>query len=85
MVRPSGPVRVRKTRAISRDVRVAELSGAKRGVLAAVRRGSRYFVAGSAKLGGIREVPADTLTDALHHEVRRLGRKASAGKKGRKS
>lgn len=59
----------------SSDVLVAKLSGAVRAEIAAVRCGTKYFVVAPPKLGGIREVPADSLTDCLHASVHAMGAK----------
>lgn len=55
------------------DVMVAKLSGAVRADVAVVKhRGSHYFVA-PERLGGLRRVPADSLTDCLHYCVWEMG------------
>ena len=48
---------------------VARLSGASRASIVVVKKGNRHFVIAPEKLGGNLEVPADSLTDALHFSV----------------
>lgn len=72
--RPKGPVRIKKTRLKSDDVLVAKLSGAVQCQVATVKVGRKYFFVGPKKLGGVREVPADSLTDGLHASIRSINR-----------
>lgn len=67
--RPVGPVKIRKTRLKGPDVLVAKLSGAARCEVAAIRHRGKYFFVAPERLGGTREVPADSLTDGLHAGV----------------
>jgi hypothetical protein len=72
MARPVGPVKIVKTDLKADDVMVAKLSGAVNACVAVVRhKGDHYFVA-PKELGGIKKVPADSLTDGLHASVREL-------------
>jgi|SRR6187397_2668314 len=68
LVRPTnGPVRIKSTDVVHDDILVAKLSGPLGGTAHTVRvKGKYYFVDGKKN---IREVPADTLTDALHAGV----------------
>lgn len=59
----------------SGDVLVAKLSGAVKAEIATVRCGKKYFVVAPPALGGIREVPADSLTDCLHASVHAMSTK----------
>lgn len=69
MARPVGPVKIVKTDLKAPDVMVAKLSGAVNANVAVVcHKGEHYFVA-PKELGGIRKVPADSLTDGLHASV----------------
>lgn len=63
---------------------MAKLSGAVKAEVAAVRCGKKYFVVAPPKLGGTREVPADSLTDCLHASVHAMGMKA-AKERGKKN
>lgn len=57
------------------DVLVARLGGAVHAQVAVVRhKGEHYFVA-PEKLGGVQEVPADSLTDCLNWSVWDLNEK----------
>lgn len=72
--RPVGRVRIRKTRmAGAGDVLVADLAGASKASVACVKMKRKYYVIGPRSLGGVQEVPADSLTDALHSHVEALG------------
>lgn len=68
LVRPTnGPVRIKTTDIVDQDVLKARLSGPAGGTAHAVRiRGHYYYVNPRSE---IREVPADSLTDALHAAV----------------
>ncbi len=69
-MRPEGPVRIEKTKVLSRDVLVAKLSGAAEGTVAVVQRGGDFYFARPDSLGGkVEKVPADSLTDCLHQAV----------------
>lgn len=73
--RPVGPLKIKRTALKSSDVLVARLSGAARCEVATVRHQGRYFFVAPKRFGGIREVPADSLTDGLHASVWDLNRK----------
>ena len=47
----------------------AKLAGAVEGEVASVRCGKKYYFVAPATMGGVREVPADSLTDCLHASV----------------
>lgn len=79
--RPGGPVKIRKTCVRTPDVLTARLSGAVRAQVAVVRHRGRHFFVAPGRLGGIREVPADSLTDCLHYSVWEMGEKLKAGRK----
>lgn len=72
--RPKGPVRIKKTKLKSDDVLVAKLAGAVRCEVVTVKHRGKYYFVGPEKLGGIREVPADSLTDGLHASIRSINR-----------
>lgn len=81
LTRPVGPVKIKKTSLRSPDVLIARLSGASKATVAVVRlKGEHYFVA-PKRLGGIREVPADSLVDCMNYSVRELGRSMKAKKR----
>lgn len=71
LARPSGAVKIEKTRMITKDILGAKLSGASGDVtIAVVRRGpDDYHVVAPKGLGGTRKVAADSLTDGLHQAV----------------
>ena len=69
LVRPAGDVKIKKTEMRGEDVLLATLGGAVRGQVAVVRAGEKYVFVGPKKLGGQREVPADSLTDGLHAAI----------------
>lgn len=72
LVRPTnGPVRIKSTDIVSDDVLRARLSGPQAGVAHTVKVAGRFFYVTPRDGGKInaREVPADTLTDALHAGV----------------
>jgi len=76
LVRPDGPVRIEKTKVLSKDVLVAKLSGSVQGTVAVVRKGEDYYFALPKGLGGVaRKVPADSLTDCLHQAVSEMDEK----------
>lgn len=54
------------------DVLVARLSGAVRTEVATVREGGKYYFVAPKRLGGVREIPADSLTDCLHASVEEM-------------
>lgn len=65
---------MKKTKQIAPNVRVAELSGAARGTLAVIKKGRRFFAAGPKRGAGLREIPADYFTDAIHYEVGQMAK-----------
>lgn len=68
LVRPTnGPIRIKSTDIKDKDVLKARLSGPQGGTAHTVRIRGKYFYVGPDK--SVREVPADTLTDALHAGV----------------
>lgn len=70
LTRPKGPVEIRKTKVLDDgQVMSAQLGGAVKAKVGIVKEGSRYFSVLPRKLGGTQEVPADSLTDALHASV----------------
>jgi hypothetical protein len=86
LVRPAGPVRIEKTKLVSRDMLVARLSGPVKGTVAVVRKGEDFFFARPKELGGkVEKVAADSLTDCLHQAVFDLNNKIvnTGSKKGK--
>ncbi len=80
LARPTnGPIRIKETEVVSRDVMVAKLSGPVNGKVATVKEGNRYYFVGTDKKP--REVPADSLTDALHASVFMLNESERLSKK----
>jgi hypothetical protein len=72
LVRPTnGPIRIKSTDIVADDVLKARLSGPQCGTAATVKVAGRFFYVAPRKGGELRarEVPADTLTDALHAGV----------------
>lgn len=68
LVRPTnGPLRIKKTDLKDKDVLRATLAGPQGGTAHTVRVKGKYFYVGPNK--DVMEVPADTLTDALHAAV----------------
>lgn len=68
LVRPTnGPLKIKKTDLRDKDVLRATLGGAQGGTAHTVRVQGKYFYVGPKK--DVMEVPADTLTDALHAAV----------------
>lgn len=68
LVRPTnGPLRIKKTDIVHEDILEAKLEGPQGGTAHTVRIGKKYFFVDPNKK--VREVPADTLTDALHGGV----------------
>src|SRR3990170_7667678 len=82
LVRPSGPVRIEKTKVISPDVLMAKLSGALDFTISIVRRGEDFYVALPPSMGGgVRRVKADSLTDGLHQTVHEMNGKIKKSEK----
>lgn len=69
LVRPEGPVRIASTDMKSPEVMTASLTGAVHAKVAAVRHRGKFYIVAPARLGGIQEVPADSLTDCMHASV----------------
>jgi hypothetical protein len=76
-----GPVKIKKTALKSSDVLVAKLAGAACCEVATVRHRGKYYFVAPKKLGGVKEVPADSLTDGLHASVWDLNQKLKGKKK----
>lgn len=66
---------------MSPDVMVAQLSGATRASVAVVRHGEDHYFIAPKRLGGVRKVPADSMTDCLNYSVRELGKRMSRKKR----
>lgn len=81
LMRPEGPIKIKATRTASSDplkapdVLVAKLGGAVRTEVTVVKHNNKYFFKGPKSLGGLQEVPADSLTDCLNYKVWELGEK----------
>lgn len=80
LVRPEGPIQITKTEMKSCDVLTASLSGAIKAKVAAVKSNGKYYVVAPEKFGGVREVPADSLTDGLHAAVWSMNQEVKSGK-----
>lgn len=80
LVRPEGPIKIAKTDMKTSDVLVAKLSGAVNAKVASVRANGKYYVVAPKKYGGVREVPADSLTDGLHAAVWSMAQELKSGK-----
>lgn len=83
LVRPVGPAKIVRTE-VRMGVLVARLSGAVRAEVATVKCGQRYFFWAPPRLGGIKEVPADSLTDGLHAAVWNMNKKLLSSHKNKK-
>ena len=82
LVRPSGPVRIEKTKVISPDVLMAKLSGALDVTISIVSRGEDFYIALPPSMGGgVRRVKADSLTDGLHQTVHEMNGKIEKSEK----
>lgn len=76
LMRPEGPIGVKKTTMLSPDVLEAQLKGESTAVVRAVRVDKETYVFDAPKeLGGRVKVPADSLTDCLHYRIHELNRK----------
>jgi hypothetical protein len=76
LVRPDGPVRIEKTKVISKDVLVAKLSGSLDATVGIAKRGEDFYVALPPSMGGgVRKIAADSLTDCLHQAVHEMNEK----------
>lgn len=80
-----GPVKIVKTEVRCPDVLVAKLSGAVRAEVAAVREGRKYYFVAPERMGGVREIPASSLTDCLHAWVWETNKEMSrpGGRRGK--
>lgn len=68
LVRPTnGPLRIKETDIVDKDILKAKLTGPQGGTVHTVRVSGKYYFVDPKKK--VREVPADTLTDALHAGV----------------
>lgn len=82
LVRPTeGPIKIKQTRILSPDVMVAKLGGAVNAKVAIVKHEGKFYFKGPAALGGITEVPADYLTDAVNYKVWELNHQMTKKKK----
>jgi hypothetical protein len=77
-------VKIKKTRLESKDVLRVQLAGAVRADVTAVRKGRKFFFVAPERLGGTREVPADSLTDCANYSVWEMGKKLSAARSKKK-
>lgn len=59
---------------------MARLSGCVRAEVATVRHGNKFFFVAPERLGGTKEIPADSLTDCLHAAVYSLNKEGLPGK-----
>jgi len=86
LMRPEGPIKIKSTKTASTnpekapDVLVAKLGGAVRTEVAVVKHQGKFFFKGPENLGGLQEVPADSLTDCLNYKVWELGEKLARQK-----
>lgn len=69
LVRPEGAIKIKETRVLAPDVMVAKLSGKVNAKVAVVKVKNKFYFKGPKALGGICEVPADHLTDAINYRV----------------
>lgn len=69
LIRPKGPIQIKETRIVSPDVMVGKISGKVSGKVAVVKVKNKFYFKGPKALGGICEVPADHLTDAMNYKV----------------
>jgi len=86
LIRPEGPIKIKTTRtacskpANAPDVLVAKLGGAVNAEVTVVKHKGKFFFKGPEKLGGLEQVPADSLTDCLNYKVWELGEKIARQK-----
>lgn len=66
-------MRIKTTSLASPDRLRAKLCGAVRADVEVVKKGKKYFFVAPKRLGGTREVPADSLTDGMNFSAWRLG------------
>jgi hypothetical protein len=69
LVRPTGDIRVKKTKLASNDVLVADLEGTVKGKAAVVKLKKDFYFVPPKGYGEARKVPADYLTDGLHTAI----------------
>ena len=82
LTRPvEGPIKIKETRVPSPDVLVAKLSGSVNAQVAIVKHQGKFYFKGPEKLGGLCEVPADYLTDAINYKVWELNHELQMKKK----
>lgn len=81
LVRPEGPVRISSTDMKSNEVMTANLTGAVHAKVASVRHRGKFYIVAPERLGGIQEVPADSLTDCLHASVWEMQERLKRGGK----
>lgn len=82
LVRPDGPVRISSTDVKSKEIMTANLTGAVNARVASVRHRGKFYIVAPERLGGIQEVPADSLTDCLHASVWEMQERVKQGGKG---
>lgn len=76
LMRPQGPIGVKKTQMLSPDVLEAQLKGKSKAVVRAVRVDKETYVADfPQELGGRVKVPADSLMNCLHARIHELNHK----------
>lgn len=75
LMRPTGPIKIKKTRILSPDVMVARLSGKVNTQVAVVKHRGKFYFDAPKELGGMTVVPADYLTDAVNYRVWELNEK----------
>jgi hypothetical protein len=86
LMRPKGPIQIKATRTVSSesakapDILVAKLGGAVQAEVTVVKHKNKYYFKGPKSLGGLQEVPADSLTDCLNYKVWELGEKMAVTK-----
>ena len=82
LIRPTdGPIQIKETRMPGKDVLVARLTGAVNAKVAVVKHNGKFYFKGPKELGGITEVPADYLTDAMNYKVWELNHERTNNKK----
>lgn len=81
LIRPEGPIKIKKTRVLSPDVLVARLGGAVRAEVAVVQVKKKFYLKAPEKLGGVKEIPADHLTDGVNFAVWEMNEALKKSKK----
>lgn len=70
LIRPTdGPIKIKQTRVLAPDVLVARLGGKENAKVHVVELGGKFYFKGPKSMGGITEVPADHLVDAVNYRV----------------